>query len=122
MSAVLDASACLTYLQREAGAEVVAEVLTPGAYISVVLAEVLSKLAEWGHHPEEAYLEMMNRGLLGGMLEVTRLLPEECAAIARLRPMSKAWAFPWATARVSPWESDSDFRCSPPTGNGVSLR
>ena len=28
MSAVLDASACLAYLQREAGAEVVAEVLT----------------------------------------------------------------------------------------------
>ena len=28
MSAVLDASACLAYLQREAGAEVVAEVLS----------------------------------------------------------------------------------------------
>lgn len=90
MSAVLDASACLAYLQREAGAEVVAEVLTHGAYISAVnLAEVLSKLAEWGRDPEQAYLEMMNRGLLGGMLEVTPLLPEECAAIARLRPMSK---------------------------------
>ena len=100
ISAVLDASACLTYLRREAGAEVVAEVLTPGAYISVVLAEVLSKLAEWGHDPEEAYLEMMNRGLLGGILEVTRLLPEECAAIARLRPMSKDLGLSLAT-RVS---------------------
>lgn len=90
MSAVLDASACLAYLQREAGAEVVAEFLIHGAYISAVnLAEVLSKLAEWGQDPEEAYIEMMNRGLLGGMLEATRLLPEGCAAIARLHPMSK---------------------------------
>ncbi|MGH8565087.1 MAG: PIN domain-containing protein [Gammaproteobacteria bacterium] len=66
MSAVLDASACLAYLQREAGADVVAEVLTHGAYISAVnLAEVLSKLAEWGRDPEQAYIEMMNRGLVG---------------------------------------------------------
>ncbi|MGH8566921.1 MAG: PIN domain-containing protein, partial [Gammaproteobacteria bacterium] len=90
MSAVLDASACLAYLQGEAGTEVVAEILSRGAYISAVnLAEVLSKLAEWERDPEQAYTEMMNRGLLGGMLHVTPLLPEECTAIARLRPMSK---------------------------------
>ena len=68
MSAVLNASACLVYLQREAGAEVVAEILTHGAYISAVnLAEVLSKLAEWGRDPEQAYLEMTKSGLARGM-------------------------------------------------------
>ena len=64
MTAVLDASACLAYLQREAGAEVVAEVLTHGAYISAVnLAEVLSKL-ESLLHTQSRFLTFLSKASL----------------------------------------------------------
>lgn len=71
-------------------ANAVAEVLAQGAHISVVnLVDVLSKLAERGQGSEEAYDRMVKRGLLGGMLEVHPLPPEECAGIAQLRPSTK---------------------------------
>lgn len=90
MSAVLNASALLAYLHQEPGADAVAEVLAQGAHISVVnLIEVLSKLAERGQSSEEAHDRMVKRGLLGGMLEIHPLLPEECVGIAQLHPSTK---------------------------------
>ena len=47
--AVLDASAVLAALKREPGADVVTEALAEGAAISAInLAEIVSKLADWG--------------------------------------------------------------------------
>lgn len=92
-------------LHQEPGAEVVAEVLAQDAHISVVnLVEVLSKLAERGQSSEEAYDRMVKRGLLGGMLEIHPLLPEECAAFhQRSRAFSRRSGFPgaWSEAWVS---------------------
>ncbi len=87
MSAVLDASACLAYLQGESGTAVVAEVLTHGAYISAVnLAEVLSKLSEWGREPQEAYTEMINRGFLGRIAKRDPGIPSFAAGLERSIP------------------------------------
>jgi PIN domain nuclease of toxin-antitoxin system len=52
--AVLDASAVIAYLQDEPGADVVDVALRDGSWISSVnLAEVASKLVDFGYPPEE---------------------------------------------------------------------
>lgn len=91
MSVVLDASALLAYLNQEAGAEKVAEQMVGGGYISAVnLAEVYSKVTEWGqdaHLLEEA---LVRQGLLGGVLEVVPFGPQDVQLVAALRPLTKA--------------------------------
>ena len=92
MTAVLDASALLALLKGEPGAERVAEALEQGAYLSAVnLAEVLSKLADWGEDPAEAQARMAQVGLLGAAVEVLPFTGEDALEVARLRAMTRAY-------------------------------
>ena len=91
MTAVLDASALLALLKGEPGAERVAEALEQGAYLSAVnLAEVLSKLADWGEDPAEAQARMAQVGLLGAAVEVLPFTGEDALEVARLRALTRA--------------------------------
>jgi ribonuclease VapC len=92
VTAVLDASALLALLKGEPGAERVAEALEQGAYLSVVnLAEVLSKLADWGEDPAEAQARMAQVGLLGAAVEVLPFTGEDALEVARLRALTRAY-------------------------------
>ncbi len=92
MTAVLDASALLALLKGEPGAERVAEALERGAYLSAVnLAEVLSKLADWGEDPAEAQARMERVGLLGAAVEVLPFTGEDALEVARLRALTRAY-------------------------------
>ncbi len=91
MSAVLDASALLAYLQGEPGADAVAGALSQGAVISLVnLAEVFSKVAERGKDPEALETELSMRGLLYGVLEAQPFTREDALEVARLRPLTRS--------------------------------
>ncbi len=90
MSVVLDASALLAYLNQEAGAEAVAAQMVGGDFISAVnLAEVYSKVAEWGQDVHLLEQALMRQGLLGGVLEVAPFGPEDVLRVAALRPLTK---------------------------------
>jgi len=92
VTAVLDASALLALLKGEPGAERVAEALERGAYLSAVnLAEVLSKLADWGEDPAEAQARMAQVGLLGAAAEVLPFTGEDALEVARLRALTRAY-------------------------------
>jgi PIN domain nuclease of toxin-antitoxin system len=92
VTAVLDASALLALLKGEPGAERVAEALEQGAYLSAVnLAEVLSKLADWGEDPAEAQARMAQVGLLGAAVEVLPFTGEDALEVARLRALTRAY-------------------------------
>jgi PIN domain nuclease of toxin-antitoxin system len=92
VTAVLDASALLALLKGEPGAERVAEALERGAYLSAVnLAEVLSKLADWGEDPAEAQARMAQVGLLGAAVEVFPFTGEDALEVARLRALTRAY-------------------------------
>jgi ribonuclease VapC len=92
VTAVLDASALLALLKGEPGAERVAEALERGAYLSAVnLAEVLSKLADWGEDPAEAQARMAQVGLLGAAVEVLPFTGEDALEVARLRALTRAY-------------------------------
>jgi ribonuclease VapC len=87
---VLDASGLLAYLQDEAGAGEVAEVLARGAAIGAAnLAEVLSKIAEHGGEPRDLLRTLEEQGLLGGLLQVEPLTAEDSARIGELRPLTR---------------------------------
>jgi PIN domain nuclease of toxin-antitoxin system len=91
VTAVLDASALLALLKGEPGAERVAEALERGAYLSAVnLAEVLSKLADWGEDPAEAQARMAQVGLLGAAVEVLPFTGKDALEVARLRAVTRA--------------------------------
>jgi len=92
VTAVLDASTLLALLKGEPGAERVAEALEQGAYLSAVnLAEVLSKLADWGEDPAEAQARMAQVGLLGAAVEVLPFTGEDALEVARLRALTRAY-------------------------------
>jgi ribonuclease VapC len=92
VTAVLDASALLALLKGEPGAERVAEALERGAYLSAVnLAEVLSKLADWGEDPAEAQARMAQVGLLGAAVAVLPFTGEDALEVARLRALTRAY-------------------------------
>lgn len=91
MSVVLDASALLAYLNQEAGAEKVAEQMVRGGFISAVnLAEVYSKVTEWGQDAHLLEQALVRQGLLGGVLEVVPFGPQDVQLVAALRPLTKA--------------------------------
>jgi len=82
----------LALLKGEPGAERVAEALEQGAYLSAVnLAEVLSKLADWGEDPAEAQARMAQVGLLGAAVEVLPFTGEDALEVARLRALTRAY-------------------------------
>lgn len=71
MTAILDASALLAWLQGEAGADQVDEALEQGAVIHVVnWAEVLTRLTSRGLPAAEATRQLTERGILGQLLTV----------------------------------------------------
>jgi PIN domain nuclease of toxin-antitoxin system len=88
---VLDASALLSYLNDEAGADLVEQALLRGCAISAVnLAEVLSKLADVGEDPKEVTSNLERRGLLGGKLMVSPLSADDAILIASLQKSTRA--------------------------------
>jgi PIN domain nuclease of toxin-antitoxin system len=121
VTAVLDASALLALLKGEPGAERVAEALEQGAYLSAVnLAEVLSKLADWGEDPAEAQARMAQVGLLGAAVEVLPFTGEDALEVARLRALTGPTAFPSATGPAWPWPGAWASPPSPRSGPGLS--
>jgi ribonuclease VapC len=85
--AVLDASAVLAYLNRETGAEVVADLLAAGASVSAVnLAEVLSTGVDRGVAAERLVARLAEVGVLQGAMSVAPFTAEDASAVASLRP------------------------------------
>jgi ribonuclease VapC len=90
-AAVLDASALLAHLNDEEGASEVRKAMKVGAAISVAnWIEVLSKLAERGEDPGVAAAEMRGAELVGQVVSIEPITDDDCIAIARLRPQTKA--------------------------------
>ena len=89
--AVLDASALLAYLRREAGGQMVKAMLAAGAIINAVnYAEVLSRLGDAGEDPATTHRRLREQGLIGGLLAVRPLDEEDGVVIARLRALTRA--------------------------------
>lgn len=87
---VLDASALLTYLRDEPGADIVAEAVAGGATLSMVnLAEVLTIAADRGADPRELTTRLTRQGLLGGAVAIEDLTVDDAVEIARLRPLTR---------------------------------
>jgi len=57
---------------------------------SVNLAEVLAKLADAGADPDQATAILVERGILGGTVEVEAFTDADALASARLRPLTSA--------------------------------
>lgn len=88
--AVLDASAVLAYLNREAGAEVVADLLAVGASVSAVnFAEVLSTGADRGVAAERLIARLTEVGVLDGAISLEPFTAEDASAVASLRPTTR---------------------------------
>jgi ribonuclease VapC len=84
--AVLDASAVLAYLNREAGADAVAELLAAGASVSAVnFAEVLSTGADRGVSPKRFIARLTEVGILDGALSVEPFTAEDASTVGALR-------------------------------------
>jgi ribonuclease VapC len=90
MSVVLDASSLIAYLHDEKGADVVTDALADGAALSVVnWAETLSKLADVGGDPEELAASLESEGLIGELIEIVSMTPEDAVRVAQLRPLTR---------------------------------
>ena len=88
--AVLDASAVLAYLNREARAEIVADLLAEGASVSAVnLAEVLSAGADRGVEAERLIARLEEVGLLNGAISVEPFTAEDASTVGSLRPATR---------------------------------
>jgi PIN domain nuclease of toxin-antitoxin system len=84
-SSVLDASALLAHLNDEEGADAVEAALVRGSAISAVnLAEVLSKLAELGEEPANAFDSLRRQGLFGTKLSVLPVTEADAVKIAAM--------------------------------------
>jgi len=82
---ILDASALLALLKREAGSEIVIEAITNGAAISAVnFSEVVAKLSEGGM-PETEIHETLDPL----ELEITEFDTELAYRVGLLRPLTK---------------------------------
>jgi PIN domain nuclease of toxin-antitoxin system len=89
--AVLDASAVLAYLNREAGAELVADLVSTGASLSAVnFAEVLSRGADRGVPAELLITGLAEAGILGGAISVEPFTAEDAGTVGELRPATRA--------------------------------
>lgn len=86
---VLDASALLTYLFGEPGAEAVRERLPGSVMHTVNYAEVLSKLAERGLLPEDAEQQLAEVGL-AQVIRIDPGNPADALSVARLRPLTRS--------------------------------
>jgi ribonuclease VapC len=85
-AAILDASAFLAYLWSEPGSAAVREALVRGAVMSTVnWAEVLSRLVDVGEDPDVASAQFLDRGVVGGLLDLVDLSSQDALTMARLR-------------------------------------
>jgi len=88
---VLDSSALLAYLRREAGFERVREALSVGAAISSVnWAETLSKLFDLGVDADSVAVQLERGGILGVALRVVDFSEPMAREAARLRPLTRS--------------------------------
>lgn len=88
---VLDASAFLAYLQGEPGADVVAEMMLEGAWMSAAnWAEVLSKVADAGLEPRELAHRLESEGIMGGIIKIMPLTGEQAARIGELPKVTRS--------------------------------
>ena len=88
--AVLDASALLAYLNREAGAEFVADLLGVGVSISAVnFAEVLSTAADRGVEPGQLIDGLTEVGVLNGALSLEPFTATDASTVASLRSATR---------------------------------
>lgn len=86
---VLDASALLSFLFNERGAEIVEKELSGGALITTVnLCEVLSKLEERGIPVSDACEQFLSRGLFYA-LEIVDFDIEQAKEAAKLRTLTR---------------------------------
>ena len=84
--AILDASALLSYVRLEPGADRVERAVGSGALISAVnWAETLSTLADWGQAPETAAEFLRGGGFYGQLAEVVPFDEAQAREAARLR-------------------------------------
>jgi ribonuclease VapC len=87
---VVDASALLAYLHDEDGADVVADAVAQGTYVSSVnLAEVLARFALAGAALDELAEDLTARGLLGLAVRVEPFTQADAIETARLRPLTR---------------------------------
>lgn len=90
MAAVLDASALLSYLGDEPGAEVVAEAIADGVVVSTVnLAETFSRTADRGVDPMKLAARLRESGLLDGAITVEHFTVDDAIEAGRLRPITR---------------------------------
>jgi ribonuclease VapC len=90
LAPVLDASALLSYLRDEPGADVVAEAIASGALISTVnLAEVFSRVADRGGDPAKLAADLTQSGLLDGAITVEPFTVADAIDAGRLRPLTR---------------------------------
>lgn len=90
---VLDASALLSYLLDEVGANVVTlGLLSSGGGIinTVNYAEVLTRLQAHGEEPADAHARLQAEGLIGTVLALVPVSDADAVTIARLRPLTRA--------------------------------
>ena len=60
-----------------------------GAISSGNLAEALSKVAERGADPSEVARDLEMKGILGGLLEIEPVTPQDAITVAQMRPATK---------------------------------
>jgi PIN domain nuclease of toxin-antitoxin system len=78
-------------MQREQGAERVADAIACGAVISTVnLGEALSTLALRGQDPQQTVDRFTAAGLLNGAIRVEPVVEADAIEAARLRPLTKS--------------------------------
>ena len=66
------------------------EAINGGALISVLnYAEVLSKLADMGRDPAASHRELVDRGLLGNLIELVPFMEADAIAAAELRSQTR---------------------------------
>lgn len=95
MTAVLDASALLAFLQAEPGAAEVAVALSAGAHISAAnWAEVLAKLSDRGRDPDVVTATLEAQGVLGQGLIVEPMIEADALESARLRSATRPAGLP----------------------------
>lgn len=85
---VLDASALLSYIFDEPGADIVERVLPESVMHTVNWAEVLSKLAEKGVEPEVALHQLEDAGVTA-LMRIDPGDPADALEVARLRPLTR---------------------------------
>jgi len=92
MICVIDASALLAYLRKEAGGELVRDALeNGGAFMSSVnYAEVLAKFSDVGETPDIIHRKLTHEGFLVNVIKIESVSATDAVENARLRAKTKS--------------------------------